>query len=553
MHSIRGVAVRVLVALLPALYAIYGLRQWISSYRPVPLLTKETASYLDGPPHQLTWREPFAYDVAIYASHHHSFYDDQSHFFSDAQHVATLRDIKLQQGSHNHNRLLLHTRARIRTAVPTNSSSMYLHLFMQEASKMNPHPSMEDKLIVQAHTRLLIPSHSTSGSSAAVVVVGRSRVAWEAMLDNHLFANRQMAVDVRRMSVMQYYSPSERRAYSPIAWDNPLVALGDARRQSRRRFRDSKNKANYIDSSGSGGNGNNSKQFIEVTVTLRRVSLEWMRIVGQFVRSPLDPFASANATAFVADDNSDMVDSAAYVQPMDRQKRHLVAIFERLAGYSTHAMFVLGGCWALGIAGQALALAADAEAGGFLLASAGMGIWSRHKQLRQRRAIAIAVGVGLLHWCAAALESTRIIALFTHSHQPPAMLLSGSYYNYYASIASSSSNFSASSALWLLQIISLALPAIATTTITSNKDLGIFCYDRILARQISLLVAWTADTVLGLTLLPDTDDYDNNGRAAALAPVALLAITTVYLTYKRKHLETTTTAKTTTTRTKKAV
>ncbi|KAJ2763529.1 hypothetical protein H4S06_000007 [Coemansia sp. BCRC 34490] len=542
MYSIRGVAVRVLVALLPALYAIHGLRQWISSYRPAPLLAKETTPSLDGPPHQLTWREPYAYDVAIYASHHHSFYDDQSHFFSDAQHVATLRDIKLQQGSHNQNRLLLHTRARIRTAVPTNSSSLYLHLFMQEAGKMNPHPSMEDKLIVQAHTRLLIPSHSTSGSS---IVVGRSRVAWEAMLDNHLFANRKMPVDVRRMSVMQYYSPSERRAYSPIAWDNPLVALGDARRQSSRHLRDSKNKdnRNRNDIDASSGNGNNSKQFIEVTVTLRRVSLEWMRIVGQFVRSPLDPFASANASASVVDDNSDIVGSAAYVQPMDRQKRHLVAILERLAGYSTHAMLVLGGCWALGIAGQALALAVDAEAGGFLLAGATMGIWSQHKQPRQQRALVIAAGVGLLHWCAAAVESTRIIALLTHSNQPPAMLLPGSYYNYVLAVSSSIS-FSVSPSLWLLQIISLALPAIATT---SNKGLGISCYDRILARQISLLVAWTADTVLGLALLPDTDSYDNNGRAAALAPVALLAITTVYLTYKRKHIDTTTT------RTKKAV
>ncbi|KAJ2401534.1 hypothetical protein GGI23_001332 [Coemansia sp. RSA 2559] len=290
----------------------------------------------------MTWRDPFTYDVAIYASPLRSFYDDQSHFFSNAQHVATLSNNRI-----NSRLGRIHMRAQI------NATNEYLHLFMQESGKMKPHPAMGDKLLVQAHTRLLLRDGSKKKKKR------RARVAWEVMLDSHLFADRQMPTDVRRISVMRYYSPSERRAYSPIAWDNPLVAIDDAQRSS-------------------------SDNEDHVDISLDQVSLEWMRISARFVGAPLDPFASTEAGLGPS---------------MDQQDDLLMTIIVHLANYAKPAAIMLGACWVLGIVAQALVLVIDLEAA-ISLASPSTG----------RR--------GALHGCSVAAESLRLLTLIARSKQP---------------------------------------------------------------------------------------------------------------------------------------
>ncbi|KAJ2549383.1 hypothetical protein EV175_004473, partial [Coemansia sp. RSA 1933] len=290
-------AARALATLLLALYIIGGAYRWFKSFGPPAIaITSEPQPLV----HRMTWRKPFAYDVAIYASPMRSYYHDQSYFFRQAQHVATLKNNSIDR-----NLGRIHISARI------DKFTKYLHLFMQEAGKMDPHPAMGDKLLVLAHTRLFIDGKRR-----------RARVAWEVMLDDHPFADRQMPVDVRRISVMKYLSPSERRNYSPIAWDNPLVALHD-----------------YSQS-------NSTDSDYQVDISLAQVSLEWMRICARFVRAPLDPFASKQ---------SGMSPS------MSSQHIRMTAIIVRLADYSKQGAVVLGIFWALGVVAQMFALVIDIE------------------------------------------------------------------------------------------------------------------------------------------------------------------------------------------------
>ncbi|KAJ1794473.1 hypothetical protein LPJ59_004524 [Coemansia sp. RSA 2399] len=332
MCSVR-LAIRVLAAHLLALYAILGVYRWIKAFQPLPVDASNPTV------HRMTWRDPFTYDVAIYASPLRSFYDDQSHFFSSAQHVATLSNNRIDS------RL-----GRIRIRAQINATNEYLHLFMQESGRMKPHPAMGDKLLVHAHTRLLLRDGNEEKR--------RARVAWEVMLDSHLFADRQMPTDVRRISVMRYYSPSERRAYSPIAWDNPLVAIRDMEK-------------------------GNSEDHVDIS--LDQVSLEWMRISARFVGAPLDPFASTEAG----------LDPS-----MDPQDALLATIIVHLANYAKPAVIALGVCWVLGIMAQALVLVIDLEAAISLASS---------PSTKQR---------SILRGCSVAAESLRLFTLIAHSKQP---------------------------------------------------------------------------------------------------------------------------------------
>ncbi|KAJ1662679.1 hypothetical protein IW140_005566 [Coemansia sp. RSA 1813] len=434
MLSIRCVG-RLLAAHLLALYAILSIHGWIRSFRPLPP-TDTLASKTDI--HQMTWRDPFTYDIAIYASPLRSFYDDQSHFFIDAQHIATLRNNKLDSKLR-----------RFRKSMRINKASdtMYLHLFMQESGKMNPHPAMGDKLLVQAHTQL---------------AGGRKRVAWEVMLDNHVFADRRMPTDVRRISVMRYYSPSERRAYGPIAWDNPLVAVNDAQGNS--------NASSYVD------------------VSLDQVSLEWMRIAAQFVRAPLDPFASSGSGIAAS---------------MDEQDVRLVAIIVRLADYAKLSSIVLGVCWVVGIVAQALVFVIDLESMlGSLLFTA-----STPSPLKR----------GILYGCSVAAESVRLFILFVHSKQP---MLPGYMFTTCA-------GYLICPMLYVLLATTLALSVVATRKTSSTKQDSHL--DLLLARQIIAAVAWTFDAVLRLLLLPEA-------KYAALIPIAPL-VAAAYLFYKSKTCE----------------
>ncbi|KAJ2877641.1 hypothetical protein FB639_003670, partial [Coemansia asiatica] len=200
--------------------------------------------------HRITWRPPFAYDISIYVSPFYSFYEDQSHFFSKSQQLVYLEDISIDR------RFTRYEETNISIALdPSASAEKYLHLFMQRTGKMEPYPAMGDQFLVHAMAPLVVENENGIAFTHCV--------AWEFMLDDHTFAEWSIPVDVSRLMNMKYYSAKERRAYNPLAWNNPLVAQFCSSNTSIARSEKPSN--------------------ISVDISLDQVSLEWMRLTKAVV------------------------------------------------------------------------------------------------------------------------------------------------------------------------------------------------------------------------------------------------------------------------------
>ncbi|KAJ1821298.1 hypothetical protein LPJ56_001177 [Coemansia sp. RSA 2599] len=257
-----------LVPLLALLFSLLCFYRWYGSFAPAAVV----ASQPDKTPHRITWRRPFAYDIAVYASPFYSFYDDQSHFFSKSEQLIHVKDVGLD------GRFRRLSKPVSVAALDGSSASQqvllekkYLHLFMQRSGQMTPHPAMGDRFLVHAMAPLVLGN--ASDDSIAVV----TRVAWEFMLDDHVFDEWSVPVDVSRLMNMKYFSPSERRAYNPLAWQNPLVAQHPRSSLSSLAL-----------SKASGG-------VFSVDISLDQVSLEWMRMTN------------AVAVASATDDRDDLL------------------------------------------------------------------------------------------------------------------------------------------------------------------------------------------------------------------------------------------------------
>ncbi|KAJ1821822.1 hypothetical protein LPJ56_001056 [Coemansia sp. RSA 2599] len=257
-----------LVPLLALLFSLLCMYKWYGSFAPAAVV----ASQPDKTPHRITWRRPFAYDIAVYVSPFYSFYDDQSHFFSESEQLIHVKDVGLD------GRFRRLSKPVSVAALDGSSASQqvllekkYLHLFMQRSGQMTPHPAMGDRFLVHAMAPLVLGN--ASDDSIAVV----TRVAWEFMLDDHVFDEWSVPVDVSRLMNMKYFSPSERRAYNPLAWQNPLVAQHPGSSLSSPAL-----------SKASGG-------VFSVDISLDQVSLEWMRMTN------------AVAVASATDDQDDLL------------------------------------------------------------------------------------------------------------------------------------------------------------------------------------------------------------------------------------------------------
>ncbi|KAJ2725361.1 hypothetical protein GGI07_001369 [Coemansia sp. Benny D115] len=263
-------------------YAILTASRWYRSFTPATaceIRSQYDLSHMQ----RMTWRSPFVYEMAVYASTYRSFYDDQSHFFDKAQLLATVKNNNL-----DHPMRRFRAKATIDKRLLAQNTTVYLHLFMQRAHQMNPHPKMTDPFLVHSLAPIIIvendadvapltlknifgfqikstssaPNHGAGLAGKQAPLVTR-RVAWEAVLENHSFCMWKMPIDVSRLANTKYYSPDERRAYNPIVQRNPLVAAIYGSRED------------YA-----------AHGPFAVDISIDQVSLEWIRLVNSLATQP---------------------------------------------------------------------------------------------------------------------------------------------------------------------------------------------------------------------------------------------------------------------------
>ncbi|KAJ2084446.1 hypothetical protein H4R24_000076 [Coemansia sp. RSA 988] len=201
------------------------------------------------PVHRLAWREPFEYEASMYVSEMESFIDTPK-FFNSSSRVWHLDPQNLSQKRPRYSsRLEIDIPSALRT---TNSTSLYIFLFVQKAGQSSPHPNTSDPLMAYARAQLINirprkinREHSLiDGKGADVHVLnseagqeeyntgpwvphGKSKLNWEIVLEDNQFDKLRIPPDIVPYLRMKKDKQLRNLNYIPLLWENPLAARGE--------------------------------------------------------------------------------------------------------------------------------------------------------------------------------------------------------------------------------------------------------------------------------------------------------------------------------------
>ncbi|ORX67681.1 hypothetical protein DL89DRAFT_259544 [Linderina pennispora] len=255
-----------LVPYLCAGYLFWSVHEYYQELTPKKLDTSGTQQ-----PHRIGWRDPMKYDFVLYATDVPSFYADRANFFRDAQMVWQVKDLDVRDTR-------AHFSKTVRVAIPEQVRNdgfrtMYLHLIMQEAGAMEPHPAMNDRFAIYGSTDLIKP-RALHGNLSHYVAHGNTRVVWEYVLDDNHFEMWKAPRDLSRLLEFTYYTPDERRVYRPILWSNPTYKGADLPERWTPL-------SDHLDVS---GEAPLNATHLDVEVDLSAVSLAWIRFNQRLVQ-----------------------------------------------------------------------------------------------------------------------------------------------------------------------------------------------------------------------------------------------------------------------------
>ncbi|KAJ2783223.1 Cleft lip and palate associated transmembrane protein 1 [Coemansia javaensis] len=191
--------------------------------------------------HRLAWREPFEYEASMYVSSLDTFVHDG--FFNSSALVWRLDPQSLAQ---RRPRFDTHMRISVPQAMRTaNASALYAFLFVQQAGRAAPHPDLRDPLVAFARAQLIAArprrinrKHSLVDGSAAApddeaegaysagpwVPHGKTRLSWEIVLEDNVFREWAMPLDMAPYFRVRTTDDPLDRPYLPLTWENPLAA-----------------------------------------------------------------------------------------------------------------------------------------------------------------------------------------------------------------------------------------------------------------------------------------------------------------------------------------
>ncbi|KAJ2072110.1 hypothetical protein GGH13_002910 [Coemansia sp. S155-1] len=194
------------------------------------------------PTYSLTWQEPFAYEVKVYAALGSSDLNDAS-FFETAQLLWHIEPQQLTNRYPNFRRKVnVQIPSQLRSS-PTADYALYAYMFIQQAGRFTPHPDFTDPYLVSRALPLVRWSNNISkrvdtmppaapSEEQAPKLLGVSSASWAIVLENHSYTRRNIP---SYLKVTHGYSNTG--VYSPPLLANmftkgqpeekPLTALKD--------------------------------------------------------------------------------------------------------------------------------------------------------------------------------------------------------------------------------------------------------------------------------------------------------------------------------------
>ncbi|KAJ2617864.1 Cleft lip and palate associated transmembrane protein 1 [Coemansia sp. RSA 1365] len=211
----------------------------------IPLIKPLAELPAGTPVHRLAWREPFEYEASMYVSEMESFIN-MTKFFNSSTCVWQLGPQNLSQ---KRPRFASHIEIDIPSTLrETNSTSLYMFLFVRKAGQSSPHPNIGDPLMAYARAQLisirprkinrkhlLIDGKSTDDhgqdketdveeySTGPWVPHGKSKLDWEIVLEDNQFSEWNMPLDIAPYLRTEKNNRLRNRLYIPLLWENPLA------------------------------------------------------------------------------------------------------------------------------------------------------------------------------------------------------------------------------------------------------------------------------------------------------------------------------------------
>ncbi|KAI8317848.1 hypothetical protein GQ54DRAFT_315086, partial [Martensiomyces pterosporus] len=192
---------------------------------PAQKVTEDTVFY------HRSWREPFEYDIKVYASQSHSITaDNTASFFESAQLLWHVQPQTLEKKYPKY-------RTQVSVKIPEpmlnetmwGTSSIYAHVFIQRSDQFTPHPNVTDPYLVYTSISIASTAVSYDNNTRAQSMVndtshtpGRKRIimchsllVWDLVLEDHTYTNETLPKILRRLVSDHPNEESKTGTYNP--------------------------------------------------------------------------------------------------------------------------------------------------------------------------------------------------------------------------------------------------------------------------------------------------------------------------------------------------
>ncbi|KAI8321514.1 hypothetical protein GQ54DRAFT_297935 [Martensiomyces pterosporus] len=193
---------------------------------PAQKVTRDTVFY------HRSWREPFEYDIKVYASQTaNATTHNTTAFFESAQ---LLWHVEPQSLGKKYPKYSTKVSVKIPESMLNETewktSSIYAHVFIQRSNQFTPHPNVTDPYLVYTSTDLVStavsPTHYTqphsmlNGTSYTPkkynrIIMCRSPLAWDLVLEDHTYTSKALPKILRRLVSDNPDEESKTGTYNP--------------------------------------------------------------------------------------------------------------------------------------------------------------------------------------------------------------------------------------------------------------------------------------------------------------------------------------------------
>ncbi|KAI8320053.1 hypothetical protein GQ54DRAFT_319333 [Martensiomyces pterosporus] len=249
---------------------------------PAQKVTEDTVFY------RRSWREPFAYDIKVYASQSKSItVDNAASFFESAQLLWHVPQQSLEKKYSKHSAKVNFKTPESMFGTMRRERDIYAHVFIQKSDQFTPHPNISDPYLVQ--TSMLIfnvyidyrynprthsmPNATLYASPFHYFVTYWPSLSWDLVLEDHTYTKETLPKVFRPWINDSPNEGSKTGTYNP-----PLIYRSAKGYMSIREVETK----NTIDLTGSSGQSSspantNGALSIDVDFKIQGISQGWVR------------------------------------------------------------------------------------------------------------------------------------------------------------------------------------------------------------------------------------------------------------------------------------